>query len=250
MKNLTLLMAFILITLTLNAQVTDTGSNVGIGTSSPSMKLQIVGSAATGYNNTLSLDENEWFNFGNISGYGFINWFAQANTNRNDLINTHSSVKASSIRGSNGEIRFYTSLANNGIGQSSGLIERMSIESNGNIGIGISNPSEKLTVNGKILCEEVEVVLDATAPDYVFEKYYNGYSNLKTDYVMPTLEEVESYTKANNHLPDVPSAATLKEDGLQLKDMSLILLQKIEELTLYTIEQEKRIKSLEAKIAE
>jgi hypothetical protein len=119
----------------------------------------------------------------------------------------------------------------------------------GNLGIGTTNVSEKLTVNGKILCEEVEVILDVPAADYVFEKYYNGYSNLKADYVMPTLEEVENYTKANHHLPEVPSATALKEDGLQLKEMSMILLQKIEELTLYTIEQEKRIKTLEAQIA-
>jgi len=66
---------------------------------------------------------------------------------------------------------------------------------------------------------------------------------------MPTLEEVEAYTKANHHLPEVPSAATIKEEGLQLKEMTTILLQKVEELTLYTIEQEKRIKTLEATLA-
>jgi len=121
----------------------------------------------------------------------------------------------------------------------------------GNIGIGTANPSEKLTVKGKILCGEVEVVMESTIPaDYVFQKYYTGASALKADYVMPSLVEVEAFTKANHHLPEVPSAATIKEDGLQLKEMTTLLLQKVEELTLYTIEQEKRIKSLEVKLVE
>ena len=65
---------------------------------------------------------------------------------------------------------------------------------------------------------------------------------------MPTLEEVEAYTKENNHLPSIPSAKTIQEEGLHLKEMTNLLLQKIEELTLYTIEQEKRIKALEAQV--
>ena len=121
----------------------------------------------------------------------------------------------------------------------------------GNIGIGTANPSEKLTVKGKILWGEVEVVMESTIPaDYVFQKYYTGTSALKADYVMPSLVEVEAFTKANHHLPEVPSAATIKEDGLQLKEMTTLLLQKVEELTLYSIEQEKRIKSLEVKLVE
>ena len=133
----------------------------------------------------------------------------------------------------------------------------MLVSSNGNVivsdklGIGTTNPTEKLTVKGKILCGEVEVVMASTIPaDYVFQKYYTGTSALKADYVMPSLEEVEAFTKANHHLPEVPSAATIKEEGLQLKEMTTLLLQKVEELTLYTIEQEKRIKSLEAKLVE
>jgi hypothetical protein len=117
----------------------------------------------------------------------------------------------------------------------------------GNIGIGTQHPSELLTVNGKILCEEVEVIADVV-PDYVFQKYYTGTSSLKEDYIMPTLEEVEAFTKENHHLPEVPSATEIKEEGLQLKEMTTILLQKVEELTLYTIEQEKRIKMLEDKL--
>ncbi|MCP4179239.1 MAG: hypothetical protein GY756_15880 [bacterium] len=116
-----------------------------------------------------------------------------------------------------------------------------------NVGIGTLNPTEKLTVNGKILCKEVEVILDVPA-DYVFQKYYLGVSTLKADYQMPTLEEVEAYIKTNHHLPEVPSAQEIKDEGLQLKEMTNLLLQKIEELTLYTIEQEKRIEVLEGKL--
>jgi hypothetical protein len=62
---------------------------------------------------------------------------------------------------------------------------------------------------------------------------------------MPTLEEVEKFTKKNHHLPEVPSAKQIKKEGLNLKKMTALLLQKVEELTLYIIEQEKRIKILE-----
>ncbi|MBG6129160.1 hypothetical protein IWQ47_000148 [Aquimarina sp. EL_43] len=211
--------------------------NVGIGTSNPSMKLQVVGSVASGYNNTLSLDKQEWFNFGNKSGYGFINWFSQANADRNGFINTHSSVKASSISGGNGEIKFYTSLANNGIGQSSSLVERMTIESNGYVGIGTMNPDMKLTVKGNIHAEEVKIDLNVPAPDYVFKKDYN----------LRSIEEVERFIKKNSHLPEIPSAKEFEQNGVMLAEMDMNLLKKIEELTLYTIRQDKKIKNLERK---
>ncbi|WCO02634.1 hypothetical protein [Psychroserpens ponticola] len=128
----------------------------------------------------------------------------------------------------------------------------MSITSNGVVGIGTvdfaqNNSDSRLLVEGKILCEEIEVVQNVF-PDYVFQKYYTGVSELKSDYNMLTLEEIEVYTKANHHLPEIPSAEEVKENGMQLKDMTTILLQKVEELTLYTIEQEKRIKALEAEL--
>lgn len=124
---------------------------------------------------------------------------------------------------------------------------RMVVKRNGNVGIGSQNPDSKLTVKGKIHAEEVLVDLSVPA-DYVFEKYYNGKSDLKSDYTMPTLEEVASFTKKNNHLPAIPSAKEIKENGLKVGEMTNLLLQKIEELTLYTIEQQKAIKILKEEV--
>lgn len=114
---------------------------------------------------------------------------------------------------------------------------------NGKVGIGSTNPDEKLTVKGKIHAEEIKVDL-AVPADYVFQKYYTGKSELKADYTMPTLAEIESFTKENHHLPNVPSAQEIQENGLTLGEMSNALLQKVEELTLYAIEQQKELDRL------
>lgn len=124
-------------------------------------------------------------------------------------------------------------------------------EKNGMVGIGTNSPDEKLTVKGKIHTQEVLVDLNgAVAPDYVFEKYFDGYSNLNNEYRMLDLQSLESYLKKNRHLPEIPSATVLKEEGLELKKMNLLLLQKIEELTLYTIEQQKEIDALKKQVNE
>jgi len=122
-------------------------------------------------------------------------------------------------------------------------------ERNGNIGIGTTNPDELLTVKGKIHTQEVLVDLNgAVAPDFVFENYFQGISKLKPDYTFPSLESVSTYVEQHHHLPNVPSAATLEKEGMSLKQMNFILLQKIEELTLYTIEQQKQIDLLNEKV--
>ena len=120
----------------------------------------------------------------------------------------------------------------------------------GKVGIGTTTPDEKLTVKGKIHAQEVIVDLQgACAPDFVFQKYYTGKSTLKSDYVMPTLVEIENFTKKNHHLPNVPSAQKIKQNGLSLGEMSNVLLQKVEELTLYAIEQNKVIEELKVQVA-
>jgi hypothetical protein len=82
------------------------------------------------------------------------------------------------------------------------------------------------------------VQLYASWPDYVFDKRYN----------LPPLSEVEQHIKEKGHLKDIPSAEEVSQNGILLGEMNAKLLQKIEELTLYIIDQEARIKKLEAAI--
>jgi hypothetical protein len=101
----------------------------------------------------------------------------------------------------------------------------------GNVGIGTVNPSSKLTVNGKILATEVEVV-SSIAADYVFEPEYK---------LMP-LTELELYLKQNKHLPGMPSASEFAASGQNLAKTDDLLLRKVEELTLYILKQDKAMK--------
>ncbi len=124
-------------------------------------------------------------------------------------------------------------------------------EKNGKIGIGTKQPDEMLTVKGKIHTQEVLVDLNgAVAPDYVFETYFTGTSQLNPTYTMPSLKEVSAYIETNHHLPGIPSAAEMTSEGLSLKAMNLILLQKIEELTLYTLQQQQELDNLKEKLSE
>lgn len=115
--------------------------------------------------------------------------------------------------------------------------EYFRVRSNGNVGIGSQNPDARLTVNGKIKAKEIEVTTNIPA-DYVFEE----------DYALKSLEEVEAYVKEYKHLPGIPSAKEIKEQGWQVGEMSNKLLEKVEELTLHLIEQNKKIEAFKATI--
>lgn len=113
---------------------------------------------------------------------------------------------------------------------------RMFIDSTGNVGIGTDKTQDaKLSVDGVVRAREVLVNSEVWA-DYVFdEKYRNA-----------PLSEVEQHIKEHKHLPGVPSAKEVTERGVNIGQMQAVLLAKVEELTLHMIEQEKRIKRLEA----
>jgi len=113
----------------------------------------------------------------------------------------------------------------------------MYLKSNGYVGVGTTNPDAKLAVNGNIHTKEVKVDLVGW-PDYVFED----------EYQLPTLSQVEQHIKKNGHLQNIPSAKEVAKNGVKLGKMNKLLLEKIEELTLYTIDQDKEIEALHQKI--
>lgn len=181
-----------------------TDSNIGVGTNNPIGKFDVRGNVFIGTSD---------LSIGSVGSFVQIDQGLPSG-------NSYSQIRAFSNGGN---------INNHLVLQSTG----------GNVGIGSVAPDQKLTVKGKIHAEEIIVDLNVPA-DYVFQKYYTGKSELKSDYAMPTLAEIESFTKKNNHLPNVPSAKDIQQNGVSLGEMSNVLLQKVEELTLYAIEQDKK----------
>ncbi len=133
------------------------------------------------------------------------------------------------------------------------------VDYSGNVGIGNTSPDSKLDVSGTIKAQEIEVTLanmqdlnlngtlaannitytaNGQTADHVFDAGYN----------LRSLEEIEAFILENKHLPDVPSAAAMEEQGVNLAEMNKLLLQKVEELTLYIITQDKKLSEKDEEI--
>jgi hypothetical protein len=200
------------------------GGNVGIGTSSPTTKFDVVGKAVIGSANNSGTSYNEGLSIHNSTG---------ENTSLFLWQHGIASGKIGFISNDN-KLRIVNTFTDGSLSNSAAIV----LDATGNVGIGTSAPGEfKLAVAGKIHATEIQV--DALPwPDFVFTPTYN----------LRTLAEVENFITQNQHLPDVPSQAQVAAEGISLGEMNAILLQKIEELTLYTIEQQKHIEQQNIRI--
>ncbi|CAH0215761.1 hypothetical protein [Chryseobacterium sp. Bi04] len=235
--------------------------NVGIGTEAPAAKLDVVGeilsgskSATEGVNAFAIRYEN-----GSFNNWGALRSGAETYMSYGVKASPTTAYGWVSSNGSFSNYKNAVTLGNEGIkflGSASAqsainspivMNELMRIAPNGNVGIGTKNPDQKLTVKGKIHAEDVMVDMNVPA-DYVFQKYFDGESSIRPDYQMPTISELESFVRENKHLPEIPSGESIMKDGVNLGDFQMKLLQKIEELTLYVISQNKEIENLKAVI--
>lgn len=102
----------------------------------------------------------------------------------------------------------------------------LAVLSNGRVGIGTLSPQYKLSVKGRIACNEVLVEDVTNWPDFVFAK----------DYALMSLPDLKAFVREHKHLPNMPSEREVKQEGVSLNEMNKKLLQKVEELTLYVLQ--------------
>ncbi|WP_456459765.1 hypothetical protein [Reichenbachiella sp.] len=194
----------------------DHGGNVGIGTEEPLEKLQINEGAL------------QFYNIGN-------------NSNNVDIIKINEGTNVAESNEFTMTGMFEGTSGNNAIKfRSKWTDDILFLRADGNVGIGTSAPSAMLSVAGKMDAQEIEVKVDAgVVPDYVFA----------SDYKLTTLEETASYIKENHHLPEIPSAKEMEANGMNVGEMNLLLLKKIEELTLHLIEMKAQNMELENRMS-
>ena len=119
----------------------------------------------------------------------------------------------------------------------------MSLYFPGDVSIGTSTVATnyKLSVDGKIMAEEIKVQLSQNWPDYVFED----------DYDLLSIEETAQFIEHNGHLPGMPTSADVElSEGFEVGEMNRLLLEKVEELTLYLIDQQAQIKALQSEVTQ
>lgn len=208
------------------------GGNVGIGTTSPSVKFEVNGGVNVGINSATTSGYGDRLSFVGASVNGDPLWLARYNNGANY---SELRVNIGDDYGQSQDMFVVGTHHWNGGDWHPHLV----VQASGKVGIGTADIDEALTVKGKIHTSEVRVDTDPRVfPDYVFEE----------DYELMSLRDTEAFIRANKHLPEVPSAEEVGESGINLKEMNLILLKKVEELTLHLIELKKENEIQDAQI--
>jgi hypothetical protein len=265
-----------------------TGGSVGIGTNDPLQKLDVRGSLLleTGANpglftGTGNTDLNRYLMLLNsptasaasglkAGGVLIADTYAYADPGKNDLVvkgNVAIGVSSATARlqvtegmqtmkfctgtntsgydlnmGANDDgVNFSNNSTSRGFNFKNANGTLVSINAGGNVGIGTTSPGNyKLAVEGTIGARRVKVTKEMPWADFVF----------RSDYKLPTLAQVEAFIMTDKHLPGIPTEKEVDQHGIDLGDMNTRLLQKVEELTLYLIEQNKKITTLEEEVKE
>lgn len=216
---------------------------IGIGTALPNANLQLGRSTEDGL---LNLGGYSFVGSLRSSGDFFagMNAYAEYSTSaENSKIKVYYSNNngfSAMQMSHNGDINFYVKMGSVSANEQINIpaYNALKISGTGLVGIGTDNPDGyKLAVAGKMITEEVVVQLKATWPDYVFEDGYR----------LRPLSDLAEFIKVNRHLPDVPTGDEVGE-GVSLGEMNVVLLKKIEELTLYLIEQKNEIDELRTEV--
>ncbi len=121
-----------------------------------------------------------------------------------------------------------------------GGLDRVFVDNNGNMSIGSSQVADgyKLSVDGKVIAEELRIQNSTSWPDYVFN----------SDYKLLSLEETKLFIAQNNRLPGIPSACEIEKEGIPVGKMQTLMMEKIEELTLHLIKSQEQIIQLQNQV--
>ncbi|MEM7297865.1 MAG: hypothetical protein AAF391_06325 [Bacteroidota bacterium] len=219
--------------------------NLGLGTTTPNSRLHVQADAASGGEGIIRLSVSDasadYLTLSNSTGAGgqFIPLIRGHHETDNRVSFQLIGQTSASMDTGNKPLMGFSARVDNNFVNTRPLFQwsnfnsiMMTMLPNGHVGIGTPRPDARLTVAGNVHAKEVKVSIDAgTGPDYVFEEDYN----------LRSLKETDDYIKENKHLPEVPSAKEMEASGVQVGEMHMVLLKKIEELTLHTIAQQRMI---------
>lgn len=227
--------------------------NIGIGTVAPTKKLHVVGESAFDGNLIIgdpqiaANNKNISIRFDKTNEQTIINSANWTAGYRSILINPDGTSEnfGLGVGVTTVQARFHVKGASSTSGSttlhavnSSGT-SLLFVRDDGNIGVGTTTPQAKFSVNGDVYSKKIKVTQTGW-PDFVFSEKYT---------LMP-LKELEKFIQAHNHLPGISSSKEVETEGLDVGGMQALQMQKIEELTLYIIELNKKIDELSKKVHE